>query len=700
MGQMKKFRDLMEAKDTVVFAYGRFNPPTTGHEKLIEKVVSVAGTNDYRIYPSHSQNPKKDPLPQVLKTAYMRKMFKKYARNIIVTKSKNAIEIAVELYDQGYKNLVMIAGSDRVKVFDAMLNNYNGVEGKAHGYYKFDSIKIISAGERDPDSEGVEGMSASKMRVAASDGDMESFLQGVPSGFSDGKKLYRDVRKYMGIREEREMGDMNNYDELRDAYLTGKIWNAGDIVEANGVVGEIVRKGTNYLSIADVNGKVYKAWLHEINEGVKDLPPHLQKLVKQLDKKEKELEKKGLKVKTFIYNPDTGKPDIELDEGLIDKIASLKDFAKNKILKIKKALSTETAETKKMLAIYKNRKNASRNELKFANDQFKDILRGLGLATFTVIPIPGAGLLIAALTTVAKKKFNINILPSAFYEEFELDERNYRNEYDNYHARPEQREKNAARLRARRIIVKNGKVKPFDDMDVHHKDNNPLNNEEENLEVTTKKWNRTEPRLRTEKTKGKDDFALIDADNRIVEKGTEEELKKKAQDSVYARLRVVPAYKQKVGDRVRNVGESVELGEEWWDTVLAKISQMTHPKNYGDMVKDYAELMKQKKYKDHPSIAASMVAREYDINIREFIKYINKLIAKKILPKELTAEYEVSFKSLVQQIQERELTDTEQKRREEIAKNMSDENFKKKYGDRWKEVKMAVATNMAKKEIE
>ena len=126
---MRKFRDLMEAKDTVVFAYGRFNPPTTGHEKLIQKVVSVAGSNDYRIYPSHSQNAKKDPLPQALKTAYMRKMFKKYARNIIVTKSRNAIEIAVELYDQGYKNLVMIAGSDRVKVFDAMLNNYNGVEG-------------------------------------------------------------------------------------------------------------------------------------------------------------------------------------------------------------------------------------------------------------------------------------------------------------------------------------------------------------------------------------------------------------------------------------------------------------------------------------------------------------------------------------------------------------------------------------------
>ena len=199
---MRKFRDLMEAKDTVVFAYGRFNPPTTGHEKLIQKVVSIAGTNPYRIYPSHSQNAKKDPLPQALKTAYMRKMFKKYARNIIVTKSRNAIEIAVELYDQGYKNLVMVAGSDRVKVFDAMLNNYNGVEGKGHGYYKFDSIKIVSAGERDPDSEGVEGMSASKMRAAASDRDVDSFLQGVPSGFADGKKLYRDVRKHMGIRED------------------------------------------------------------------------------------------------------------------------------------------------------------------------------------------------------------------------------------------------------------------------------------------------------------------------------------------------------------------------------------------------------------------------------------------------------------------------------------------------------------------
>ena len=262
---MKKFRELTEAKNTIVFAFGRFNPPTTGHEKLIQKTASVAGSNPWRIYPSFTQNPKKDPLPHALKTAYMRKMFKKYSKNIIAdTDAKTAINIVVKLYDAGFKNLQMIAGSDRVKEFDSLLSKYNGVEGKRHGYYKFDTIEVVSAGERDPDSEGVEGMSASKMRAAAADGDMDSFLKGVPSGFADGKKLYRDVRKYMGIREEKDMGDMSDFEYIRDQYLIGKIWNVGDVVESNGVVGEVVRKGTNYLSFVSEDGKVHKAWLYDI----------------------------------------------------------------------------------------------------------------------------------------------------------------------------------------------------------------------------------------------------------------------------------------------------------------------------------------------------------------------------------------------------------------------------------------------------
>ena len=275
---MKTFRELIEANETIVFTFGRFNPPTTGHEKLIKKVASVAGSQDFRVYPSHTTNPKKDPLPQSLKIAYMRKMFKKYSRNIMASKAKTAIEIAVELYDQGYKNLTMVVGSDRVKEFDGILNKYNGVEGKRHGYYKFDDIDVVSAGERDPDAEGVEGMSASKMRGAAVGGDKDSFLQGVPSGFKDGEKLYRDVRKHMGIREERDMGVMSDFESMRDAYLTGKIWNVGEAVIVNGMEGEVVRKGTNYLSFVTEDGKVHKAWLHDIELG--EIMTPLQKLQK------------------------------------------------------------------------------------------------------------------------------------------------------------------------------------------------------------------------------------------------------------------------------------------------------------------------------------------------------------------------------------------------------------------------------------
>ena len=260
----------MEARgDTAVFTFGRFNPPTTGHEKLIMALAKQQSKNAGSImyvYPSHSQNPKKDPLPHAKKIAYMRKMFPKYARNITVSKSRTAIEVAVELYNKGHKAIVMVVGSDRVAEFDRLLNEYNGVEGKKHGYYGFDNIEVVSAGERDPDAEDVSGMSASKMRSAASSGDFDSFKTGVPSSFKDSLKLYNDVRKNMGIREERNMGEMTDFETLRDMYLTGKIWNVGDIVEAHGNEGKVIRKGTNYLTFVSEDGKVHKTWLHDIVE--------------------------------------------------------------------------------------------------------------------------------------------------------------------------------------------------------------------------------------------------------------------------------------------------------------------------------------------------------------------------------------------------------------------------------------------------
>ena len=151
----------------------------------------------------------------------------------------------------------------QVQEFQKLLDEYNGVESR-HGYYGFDNIEVISAGERDPDAEGVEGMSASKMRAAAADGDYDSFVQGLPKSFKDGKKIYRDVRAQMGIREERDMGNMDDMESRRDAYLTGKLWNVGENVIVNGVEGEVVRKGTNYLSYMTEDGKVHKLSLIHI----------------------------------------------------------------------------------------------------------------------------------------------------------------------------------------------------------------------------------------------------------------------------------------------------------------------------------------------------------------------------------------------------------------------------------------------------
>ena len=263
--KLKTFKEA--AGDTAVFTFGRFNPPTTGHEKLIEAVAKQqkknSGSKMY-VFPSHSQDAKKNPLPHSKKIAYMRKMFPKYRSSIVAGKPRTAIEVAVELHDKGHRAIVMVVGSDRVQEFDRILNEYNGVTGKRHGYYGFDNIEVISAGARDPDAEGVEGMSASKMRVAAAEGDYNSFIQGLPKSFKDSKSLYRDVRANMGIREERNMGDMNNYEEMRDAYLTGKLWNIGATVIVNGASGEVVMKGTNYLSYMTEDGKVHKAWLHQI----------------------------------------------------------------------------------------------------------------------------------------------------------------------------------------------------------------------------------------------------------------------------------------------------------------------------------------------------------------------------------------------------------------------------------------------------
>ena len=280
---MKTFKDIREARgDTCVFTFGRFNPPTTGHEKLLEAVATQAKKNPgapYYVFASHSENAKKDPLPYAKKVAYMKKMFPKHSRNIVVDKARNVFEIAVSLHNKGHKAIVMVVGSDRVDEFNSLLNKYNGVEAR-HGYYGFDDIKVISAGERDADSDGVTGMSASKMRAAASENrykneydargklKKEGFEAGLPKGFADGKKLFADVRKHMGIRESFIVHQVEQTEEdvIRDLYVEGKIFTIGEEVSDSytGVHGKIIRRGTNYVTFAEDDGTTHKKWLYEL----------------------------------------------------------------------------------------------------------------------------------------------------------------------------------------------------------------------------------------------------------------------------------------------------------------------------------------------------------------------------------------------------------------------------------------------------
>jgi len=262
-----------EAKGkSIAFAFGRFNPPTIGHEKLINKVKSVP-TNDYKIYLSRSEDPKKNPLSPRDKLSIMKKMFPSHARNIEINRTNMVLDIATMLYNKGYTDVTMVAGSDRVREFEGILKKYNGVKSR-HGLYDFNTINVVSAGERDPDAEGATGMSASKMRAAAAKGDLKSFQKGLPSGV-DAEDIMKQVRK--GMRLAASYGGLSHVSgakpiasleefeqqQIRDLYIREMIFNIGDEVDyvKEDVQGKVVRKGTNYIVVEDNKNNLHKAWI-------------------------------------------------------------------------------------------------------------------------------------------------------------------------------------------------------------------------------------------------------------------------------------------------------------------------------------------------------------------------------------------------------------------------------------------------------
>jgi nicotinamide mononucleotide adenylyltransferase len=261
-----------KTRGTLTIAFGRFNPPHAGHQQLMDTAAAAAEAeeSDYMIVPSRSNDPKKNPLDADTKVAFMRGMFPQHSSRIQNDQNTRTIfDVLKKAHNDGYANVRIVGGADRVKEFDKLANNYNG------SLYQFDNVEVVSAGDRDPDADGVEGMSASRLRLAASENDFKTFMSAMPEGFPrrEAKQLFDTTRMSMGINEEWgiwEMAPKFDLDTLRENYVSKAIFGIGELVENlnTGLVGRIVRRGANHLICVTEDKIMFKAWIKDVTEAV------------------------------------------------------------------------------------------------------------------------------------------------------------------------------------------------------------------------------------------------------------------------------------------------------------------------------------------------------------------------------------------------------------------------------------------------
>ena len=257
-----------KTKGTLTVAFGRFNPPTTGHEKLLNTVASSSDDGDYVIVPSRSQDKKKNPLDPDTKIGVMRQMFPDHSEKIVNDPANRTIfDVLKKAHNDGYSNVRIIGGGDRVAEFEKLSGNYNGK------LYQFDNIEVRSAGDRDPDSDDVTGMSASKQRKYAAQGDLDNFLKGVPSVMNKkaAKELYNNIRTGMNVKEGWNLWEIApkfDWKGLRENYINENIFRVGQIVENlnSGLVGRIIRRGTNHLICVTQDNIMFKSWVKDVSE--------------------------------------------------------------------------------------------------------------------------------------------------------------------------------------------------------------------------------------------------------------------------------------------------------------------------------------------------------------------------------------------------------------------------------------------------
>ena len=278
-----------KTQGTLTISFGRFNPPHGGHGKLMDIAALSAAEEegDYIIVPSRSEDPKKNPLNPDAKVAVMRQMFPQHSERIVNDpNSRTIFDVLKQAHNNGYTNVRIVAGDDRVKQFDKLSQNYNGQ------LYDFENIEVISSGAREDDSEGMEGYSASRMRLAAIEGDFKSFyanlnqeveneetgeIEFVPLlSRKDAKDYFIAVRQAMGAEEVQECWNIweiapkEDTENLREAYIKKEIFDIGTKVEDvnTGLVGRILRRGANHLICVSEDQIMFKSWIKDVTEAL------------------------------------------------------------------------------------------------------------------------------------------------------------------------------------------------------------------------------------------------------------------------------------------------------------------------------------------------------------------------------------------------------------------------------------------------
>ena len=264
-----------KTKGTLTLAFGRFNPPHAGHLQLMDIAAQSAEAegSDYIIVPSRTQDKKKNPLDADTKISMMRSMFPQHSERIMNDPGNRSIfDVLKRAHNDGYANVRIVAGQDRVKEFDKLSQSYNGA------LYQFDGLEVISSGDRDPDSDGVEGLSSSRMRLAAMEGDFKTFRSGLPEDIprKQAMALFDTVRQGMGVDQVDECWNIweiapkEDPQNLREAYITKEVFNIGDLVENlnNGLIGRIIRRGANHLICVTEDKIMFKSWIKDVQEAI------------------------------------------------------------------------------------------------------------------------------------------------------------------------------------------------------------------------------------------------------------------------------------------------------------------------------------------------------------------------------------------------------------------------------------------------